>query len=251
LRIHGVPGRSYIFEYASEITGPWNSLTAPIPAGQSGVISLDDPATPAAILSRFYRGRQAPDLPAGLVSWWRAQGDGLDSAGSNHGIPLNGLRFAPGRPGRQAFHFDGGGGFLLIGGAPIPVPWTAGFWIKRQESPDPSAVLLRDDATALKLEQWEGARVVGFTRFGVADYMFNYVAPVEVWVHLVFVGTSTATRLFVNGSMVDWHPASISLPLGRLGGDTLNYLKGLVDEITVFDRALSQAEVTELYNSTL
>src|SRR5207247_9680385 len=44
--------------------------------------------------------------PQGLVSWWRAESNALDSADSNNGTLLNGTTFAPGLVG-QAFSFDG------------------------------------------------------------------------------------------------------------------------------------------------
>lgn len=44
--------------------------------------------------------------PSGLVSWWRGEGNALDSVGGNHGALLNGASFAPGKVG-QAFSFDG------------------------------------------------------------------------------------------------------------------------------------------------
>ena len=44
--------------------------------------------------------------PAGLVSWWRAEGNVLDSAGVNNGAVVGGVTFAPGEVG-QAFNFSG------------------------------------------------------------------------------------------------------------------------------------------------
>ena len=46
--------------------------------------------------------------PSGLVSWWRAEGNALDSAGSNNGALSGGASFATGEVG-QAFSFDGTG----------------------------------------------------------------------------------------------------------------------------------------------
>lgn len=44
--------------------------------------------------------------PVGLVSWWPADGDALDAAGSNSGTPYGGVTYAPGMVG-QAFSFNG------------------------------------------------------------------------------------------------------------------------------------------------
>jgi hypothetical protein len=190
-----------------------------------------------------------PD-PTGLVSWWPASGTGSDVIGTNHGTLQNGLAFAPGKVG-PAFSFDGIDDRLQIGGAPIHPPWTAELWVNRQDSSDDSAILLGDAATALKLEQWPNTRRVGFTQFGVGDYSFQYIVPTNTWVHLAWVATGTNTQLYVNGALQDTVGASIPLPLGQVGSDItgryVNRLKGLVDELSVYNRALSQSDLQAIY----
>ena len=51
---------------------------------------------------------------SGPVSWWRADGNALDSAGSNHGRLENGASFLPGRFGK-AFQLDGADDFVDLG----------------------------------------------------------------------------------------------------------------------------------------
>jgi hypothetical protein len=46
--------------------------------------------------------------PAGLVSWWQAQSNALDSIGTNHATLMNGATFAPGEVG-SGFVFSGTG----------------------------------------------------------------------------------------------------------------------------------------------
>ena len=50
----------------------------------------------------------------GLVAWWRADGDALDSAGTNYGTLTNGASFGPGKNG-QAFALDGTNDFAFRG----------------------------------------------------------------------------------------------------------------------------------------
>jgi Concanavalin A-like lectin/glucanases superfamily len=56
----------------------------------------------------------ADSTPAGLVSWWQAEGNANDSVGSNNGTLVGGVTFAAGHPG-QAFNFDGSTGYVSIG----------------------------------------------------------------------------------------------------------------------------------------
>ena len=191
-------------------------------------------------------------IPSGLVSWWPAEWTANDRIGTNPGTLMNGASFDAGEVG-IAFSFDGVDDVLQIGAAPIPPPWSAEFWINRQDSLDDSAILVGDANTALKLEQWPNTRQVGFTQFGVADYAFDYIAPIGAWVHLVFVGTASDTQLYVNGTLQGTQPASIALPLGQIAGDIpgrfANQLKGLVDEASIYNRALTASQIQALYNS--
>jgi hypothetical protein len=200
---------------------------------------------------RFYRLKVFPELPAGLVTWYRADGTYGDSFGPNNGSPENGMRFAAGQRG-QAFSFNGTVEAMVTSGAAIPVPWTAAFWVNRHDSPAVSAALLSDNIGALKLEQWPSTRQVGFTQFGVADYSFNYIVPTNTWMHLTFVGTAAGTTLYTNGVQAASLAEVIPLPLQFLGRrDTgEDRLKGLLDEITLFNRALSPEEIQQLRHAT-
>jgi hypothetical protein len=183
------------------------------------------------------------------VAWWPGASNANDIIGNNNGTLVNGATFAAGKVG-QAFNFDGIDDYVAIGGSPIPPPWTAELWVNRQDSPSHSSVLWVDGATALKLEQFSFTRKVGFTEFGVADYAFNYIAPVGSWVHLAFVGEGANTLLYVNGALQETIAANIALPLGQFGSDNFgDRLKGLVDELSVYNRALSAAEIQAIYNA--
>ncbi len=79
----------------------------------------------------------------------------------------------------SALAFDGVANYVFLGAAPLSSPWTAEFWVSRQDASDPAAALLSDSVSALKLEQQGTDRHVGFTRYGSegGDYSFAYTAP--------------------------------------------------------------------------
>jgi hypothetical protein len=107
-----------------------------------------------------------------------------------------------------------------------------------------------DDVSGLKLEQWPSTELVGFTLYGIADYYFPYSAPVGAWVHLAFVGTPAETRLYANGVLVGSVPVNTSLGMRYIGRHPLaDRMNGLLDEVQVFDRALSHLEIRALYYS--
>src|SRR5437588_1400723 len=73
-------------------------------------------------------------VPAGAISWWKAEGNALDSIGTNNGLLVGGLTFRPGRVART-FAFDGYQGTSVDLGD-VPALRSANFgtiecWIRR------------------------------------------------------------------------------------------------------------------------
>jgi hypothetical protein len=242
----GLPWSTYSLESSADlVTWSWRTNVVANAAGDWQLLEPQIVSSPF----HFYR---APKFPRGLVTWYQADGNYQDGFGTNHGTPEGGMGFATGQRG-AAFSFNGVNESMFITSAgPIPPPWTAAFWVKRHDTPDVSAALVADGATALKLEQWPSTRRVGFTKFGIADHSFSYIAPAGTWVHLAFVCTPDGISLYVNGSFRQFIQASIDLPLQFLGRrDTgQERLRGLLDEIAIFNRALTYEQIQQVRNAT-
>jgi hypothetical protein len=79
------------------------------------------------------------------------------------------------------------------------------------------------------------------------------------WYHLVGVrdAASGTLKLYVNGALVGQASACIASPatgdtvIGRAkyGGNPVDFWRGAIDQVHVYDRALTDAEVTQLYSS--
>ena len=73
--------------------------------------------------------------------------------------------------------------------------------------------------------------------------------PVAAWTHLATTWNGTSVRLYVNGTLVASYAASGAMPIStgalRIGGNKVwsEWFDGLIDEVRVYNRALSQAEV--------
>src|SRR5215468_10310391 len=81
-------------------------------AGGSGVSaaqfsSPDNPDVPAPAATNCVTA------PSGLVSWWRGEGNALDSAGTNNGTLVGNVTFAPGMVG-QGFLLNGTNSYIRI-----------------------------------------------------------------------------------------------------------------------------------------
>lgn len=84
------------------------------------------------------------------------------------------------------------------------------------------------------------------------------VVTLNTWQQIVVTQSSNATRVYRNGSLLlgpttfgaNWGTAATPLNIGRRAfGGANAYFDGTIDEVAVWRRALTAAEVTEIYNS--
>jgi hypothetical protein len=207
------------------------------------------------VLSKLTNAAGCILAPAGLVDWWPAEGNALDHFGPYNCSPRGGFSYTSGKQG-LAFHFDGSSGYLSNNAPSLAPPWTACMWVNRQNAPGAGAALLGDGTYELKLEQYNGTRQVGLTRFGVGDYSFGYIVPAGAWTHLAFVGTSAGTTLYVNGALQSSLTNTLPLPRAYLGVGYVassslftDYMLGSMDEVLLFNRALSASEISSIYSA--
>ena len=79
----------------------------------------------------------------------------------------------------------------------------------------------------------------------------------DTWYHLVLVHTSTNNKVYLNNSLdvtstsgSGSTPASNStISLGRNPWNTSEYITGFIDEVGLFNKALTTTEISDLYNS--
>ena len=207
------------------------------------------------VTAPFTNGVNPNMMPTGFVDLYPCEATCTDLFGTNTYGPNGYFNYATGKIGR-GWKFNGSNAYLTNNAGSLPVPWTLSLWINRQNAAAVSAGLMSDGANSLKLEQYNGTRQVGLTVFGVGDYTFGYATPLNTWTHLVIVGTSTGTTLYANGTQVGSLTNSIPLPRKYFGadyvtstGNILDYMLGTVDEVIIFNRALSTTEISTLYNA--
>jgi hypothetical protein len=212
----------------------------------------------------------AGDPPTDPVSWYRAEDNFLDSAGGNNGTPQNGVAFAPGRDG-QAFSFDGIDDYVDLGtDASLDVSGsiTVATWVNYQayQNSNGYKYLFADFDAGGTISQGAiglfGARM--FWHQNMTDG--TAIEPTGVtdlvpgqWYHLAVVRDDAAktVKLYVNGvedasetyagDVVGLQSSKVlgtSLPAGFPG----DFFQGLIDDTSIFNRALSAAEVQSLYN---
>ncbi|HLH52764.1 MAG TPA: HYR domain-containing protein [Verrucomicrobiae bacterium] len=227
------------------------SVTASDRCGNATVISIPPSGSQFSLGHTTVNSAALGDWLPGLAHYFDADNNAVDRVTGQTAQLGAGVTFAPGVTG-SAFNFAGSAdGFITTGLPTLYGPWSASFWVNRQDTPTVSAVLTADDNYALKLEQYLTPRFVGITHFGYVDWSFSpsYIAPVGTWVHLVFVATGSDTKLYVNGQYAATITGvSLPLPLKYLSRPGLNdWLKGLVDDVAVFDRVLTDQEINDIF----
>lgn len=217
-----------------------------------------------------------PLLP-GLVSWWPAEGDARDLVGTNHGTLYGGTAFASGKVG-QSFSFDGVNDCVsnttpsLVN---VKDTFTIVFWASptasRPTTPETTSGISGEynqryaifPEIGLSAEAGVGVSV-GTNGISVFEHAGNYVpsllvydAPMSGWTHVAVVYENKRSKLFVNAILVRTglaSPRSFVFPSKQFGGFWNHYMwsyygpyRGLLDEIGIFNRALTAQEIELVY----
>lgn len=177
-----------------------------------------------------------------------------DNEGEYTGSILGNPEFVDGVRGK-AIHFDGNTCIDINREDDMTNLWTASMWVKREASSGTNAVLISGNEGEIKLDQWKNTGKVGLTKFSVVDEQFNYSAPLDEWVHLAFVSNGSSTTLYVNGEKNGSVATAIKGPFKRIGHcaksnmESTGFMNGAIDELKMFNRAYSDAEIAELYRA--
>ena len=215
--------------------------------------------------------------PPGLVALWSGEGDGRDSVGG-HDAQLMDVDFADGKVGR-AFALNGSSSWMKIPASPaLDVGKGDGFtitvWIKPSNIVSFRPILEWNNVTQCGVHLWLGhlpqqrgelfgnivddegnAHALHSEQGVIVPGQFQHLA-------LTYDKASGLARMFVNGRVVAQQnfggftpQTSYDLLISRRPGDhpgdwTYNaFYAGLLDEIALYNRALSSSEIEVLCQS--
>jgi hypothetical protein len=212
-------------------------------------------------------------VPSGIVSWWTANNTAADAMGLNNAT-LTGVTYANGEVGK-AFSFNGVNDWAALGN-PSSLAFTASFsiegWIKVNGLPTNynfGSIMFRGDDRAgldpysLDLLPDGSLRFEVCGTTGTADLYAP--VPIGQFVHVAATldDATGAMTLYENGAVVA-QTVTPFRPFGTLdptqnpgvGIGNSNYLpnydvpfNGLIDELSVYNRALTAGEVLGIYKA--
>lgn len=202
--------------------------------------------------------------PSGLIHWWPANNNALDIIGGGNGTLLNGVQYSPGKV-SESWSFDGVDDDVST---PVTLNYSNGItfecWVKTTDS---DGLLMADtgttDETGMGLFVENGLIHLGFykstpninnfTIHGsfIADGQFHHI--VGTW-----TGDTTpdGAKLYVDGNVVGRDTAlttigstTKTINFGWIVGSRYFALAGLIDEASIYNRALTSQEIINIFNA--
>jgi len=213
----------------------------------------------------------------GLVGWWPFCGNANDESGNGHDGNVFETSLTQDRFGNSesAYSFDGLNDYIQVPHHPDlnSLPFSISFWMKANTQNGLGKIFNK-----VCCASWNGwdIEVFGETD-GISTMHFEYYnapcqgiyqtycSPVpypqlpthdDVWHHFVFTVDSTQANVYLDGNIVltqgwDGPPTapitSVALDIGRYGFGNIVFYQGLLDDIGIWNGALSEAEVQALY----
>jgi hypothetical protein len=217
--------------------------------------------------------------PSGLVSWWRGESNANDSFSTNDGsLSPSGASYAPGEVG-QAFSFDGANGFLQVPDSPTlkPTNLTVEAWVwldpNLPSGNGGEQIVFKKNTWSAWFEGYSLVKVTIDNGDGTSSDCFQFVvsrygdqvvinsqtiAQRGVWYHIAATYDGNQSVLYINGAAEASATAGFALDydttplfIGTTGtwAPYLNMFGGIIDEVSLYNRALSAGEIAAIYNA--
>lgn len=204
----------------------------------------------------------------GLVGWWPFNGNANDESGNGNNGTVNGATLTIDRFGNasKAYNFNGTSSF-------IQVPSTGQFasnsitingWMKIQN------IITGGIQFIVNGNQSSASWSILYNNLGFGDVInqncsgssqnnFGQPPSANQWINITYVITPSIISFYKNGTLVaSQSNTAFSSSCGNnnlyFGYDivgTPEYYSGSLDDIGIWDRALTQQEITDLYNGNI
>jgi hypothetical protein len=211
-----------------------------------------------------------PNNDPSLLGYWSFnEGSGTvaaDSSGhSNNGQLMNGPTWIPGRI-AGALKFDGVDDYVLVPHNAALLPTgnevTVSVWINAERHTGPNnatwqGILSKGDNPRLYSLYTEASGVLHFSTgpsTGFVGTLSTGQVPLKEWVHVVAMVSGGQHVYYINGQPAGTSGSGATLPagstsplnIGRTPGETDREFLGMIDDVRLYNRALTTDEIKKL-----
>ena len=205
-------------------------------------------------------------LTDGLVAYYPFDGNANDASGNgNHGT-IHGVTLTTDRFGNAngAYYFGDGNYISVEDSVSLDSPSnqiTVTTWVRIDEwywmyNPF-AAILNKGGARQYSFNLWGYAGEAGTEIGHDLHAMFEVLPEMGEWCHLAVTYSDGCAYAYLNGNLVgtfecvgQFIAESAALEIGRDTPGLVEYLYGALDDLRIYNRALSAAEVKALYDGT-
>jgi hypothetical protein len=214
----------------------------------------------------FNAATMAQNLPSyvptsGLVGWWPFNGNANDESGNGNNGTVDGATLTTDRNNNvnKAYSFDGVNDQINGSANNFPIANTArslSVWFNVPQLPLPGNSFVLINYGQLNNNNACG---IGVTNDGLA--FFSWLAPNDLiattiistnqWYNVTSTFDGINSKLYLNGSLIISANQIKNTIVNNLniGFNSINqYTLGKIDDIGIWNRALTQQEITDLYN---
>lgn len=198
------------------------------------------------------------------VAWYRLDNDGVaDEMGGSSGTRGGATWVASllaGHPDGQALSYDGSDRTDVPNQAKLKL--TSGFsveaWVSASDLSATYGAIVSKNLYGLEFYNSGSNPIIDFYVYSGGSFKSAASSTVSenTLYHVVGVHTGSALKLYLNGSLVDTTSGvgsaatgNDSLSFGAWSDSNFDYLTGTVDEVAIYDRVLTAAEVQEHYDA--
>lgn len=212
----------------------------------------------------------AADITTGLVAWYPMNGNAQDASGNgNHGTIVGGLVPTIDRFGTQfgAYHFNGLDSYIQVPSStslasPVSAVTQAAwvFFDGMSLIGSSFAPITMKSTSTTNAFMYRMSATLGALGAGYTDWLHQYdtLLPsfsLNQWYHVATVFDGTSVRYYVDGARIDSIATAVAIvPDTRdltIGADfpgTLEIFNGDIDDVRIYARALTDADIAELCN---
>ncbi|GGZ77754.1 LamG-like jellyroll fold domain-containing protein [Algibacter mikhailovii] len=204
--------------------------------------------------------------PNSLISWWAAEDNANDSVGNNNGTP-NGVSYSTGTV-NSAFEFDGVNDVVNVPSSTnldITGDVTVEFWALQTVFNEENTVLCKgteDEKITYSIRFLGQIFQCVFKDNTGADIVLGGPAFEDFqWHHYAYVRQGNQHIIYADGFDFGWEmfanppasssglPLTIGAQLNNQNSDYSNFFGGQLDEIGIYNRALSSIEIQSIFNA--